>query len=55
MMISQNISEGHSREHKLLGVRKGLCSAFLQRVVTGRVKTKHKENLQFCPPHKDLA
>ena len=30
MPINQKNSEGHNREHKLLGVSKGLCSAFLQ-------------------------
>jgi len=29
-MISQKISDGYSTEHKLLSIRKGLCSAFLQ-------------------------
>ena len=54
-MISQKISEGHSREHKLLGIRKGLSSAFLQWVVIGKVKTRHREDLQFYPPHRGLA
>lgn len=42
-----------SEEHKLLGIRKGPCSAFLQWV--DKVKTKHREDLQFPPPHRGLA
>lgn len=42
-----------SEEHKLLGIGKGPCSAFLQWV--DKVKTKHREDLQFPPPHRGLA
>lgn len=55
MMISQKISEEHSGEHKLLGIRKGFSSVFLQWVVIGKVKTKHRVDLQFCPPHSSLG
>lgn len=55
MKISQNVSERHSREHKLLGIRKGLGSAFLQWVVIGKVKKQHREGMQLHPSHRGLA
>ena len=55
MTINQKNSEGHSREHKLLGVSKGLCSAFLWHVVIGKVNAKHREDLQFYLPGRGLA